>query len=201
MRALVINCTLKRTPERKLSETASWILESTLADLGVTPDIAYPSDFWSPIEPSLSVPPPVLRGGLPANWLIEALLRSRILAVLVCPGEAVSWRVTIEALRRVGAVLDLGRAAGAKVGAPLSLEEGPGQNSDLLALSCRLLDAGYLVPEQAWQTWGDYGFEERSQKAANDLVAIAKALGAAVAGEGITAYPPPPNRRLPATPG
>lgn len=199
MKALVVNCTLKGTPERKISEEASQILESSLIDLGARPEIAYPSDFWSPIGPSAATEQ-VLREGLPANWLIEALLQARIVVALVCPKADWSSRIAAQALARLDAVLDLSRTAGAKVGAPLSLEEGPGQNRELVAMCCRLLDTGYLVPEQAWQEWGNHGFERRIERAANDLVVVARALGAAMAGEGITAYPPPANDRSPAIP-
>jgi hypothetical protein len=201
MKALVINCTLKKTPERELAERASLTLQSSLEDLGVDPDIAYPSDFRSPTEPYPTDPRSTLRGGLPANWLIESILESRILGLLVCPSKTESRRVALEALHRVGAVLDIGRAAGAKVGAPFSLEEDSAENRDLLALCCRLLDAGYLVPEQAWRTWGTHGLERRSQRAARDLFEIAGTLGAIIAGEGMTSQPQPPPHRSPESPG
>lgn len=189
MRALIINCTVGDTLERGCAQEISRMLEKAFRRVGVTTDVAYPSDLGRdlahPSDPRYQALPSPL-----SDDMARTIREARILAVVVSTTSGGSIDLSSRTLRRVGAVLDRGRAPGARVAAPVSLAGGPDIDRHLLSVCCQLLDAGYLVPEQCWVTWSRHGLTRRAFNAANDLVAVAAALGIAGAREAIAAYPP-----------
>lgn len=190
MNALLINCTQKESPERESAVQVVRMLEVSFGALGVRSDIAFPSDIWSPVDLAVTGPRPKAAAGLPSNWVTRALLQSRILVIVLSPASNLCARLASQALGRLGSVVDRPRGAGVKVGAPLSINGGREGEPGLLNLCCRLMDVGYVVPEQAWRDWDRYTPARRTVRATNDLVTIAGALGAAVTGETISSYPP-----------
>ena len=190
MKALLINCTSKESPERDSATQVVRMLEVSFEAIGVGSDVALPSDIWSPVDLELTGHRPTGAAGLPSNWLTQSLLQSRILVLVSSPASTLCVRLASRTLTRLATVVDRPRGAGVKVAAPLSVNGGRRSDSGLLNLCCRLMDVGYVVPEQAWREWPNHSVARRTVRAANDLVAVAGALGAAVTGETISSYPP-----------
>ena len=169
------------------------MLEVSFNAIGVGSDVVFPSDIWSPVDLAVTGPRQPIAAGLPSTWVTQALLQSRILVMVLSPSSTLCAKLASRTLGRLGSVLDRPRGAGVKVGAPISVEPSGKGESGLLNVCCRLMDVGYVVPEQAWREWQHHSLARRTVRAANDLVAVAAALGAAVTGEAISSYPPFPS--------
>lgn len=185
MKAVILNCSTKASPEGASASGAARTLEIALCSLGVSCELAHLSDLWEPVETSK-----LSASGLPSPWLTEAVLQARILTLVCSPSSPGCRADSDAAIERLGSVLDRARGAGGKVAAPLSIERSTRGDAAFLHLCCHLMDVGYVVPEQAWRDWGRHPIATRTVGAAKDMVAVATALGAAVTGETISSYPP-----------
>ncbi|MEV5806712.1 flavodoxin family protein [Streptomyces parvulus] len=193
MRALVVNCTLKPSPEPSNTEALASTVIAALKGHGVEVDVVRAVDLN--LKPGVETD---MGDGDEWPGVHEKLLASQIL-ILASPTwvghpSSVAQRV----LERMGAMLsetdDEGRpVAYNRVAGVLVTGNEDGAHHVIAELSGRLADIGYTIPGQAWTYWHlgpgpgpDFLDDERGhdwalstgRAMASNLVHAARALGA-----------------------
>jgi multimeric flavodoxin WrbA len=181
MRATIINCTLKPSPERSNTEALAGIVAAALRDRDVEVD-------WPPIH--------------------AKLLRSEILVIATPTWLGRPASVTQRVLERMDAMLaetdeEERPVAYNRVAGVVVTGNEDGAHHVISEVSGALIDIGYTVPGQSWTYWNkgpgpgnDYLDSEdedgkewsrsTGEAAASNLVAVAAALAA-------NPVPPPPS--------
>jgi multimeric flavodoxin WrbA len=199
MHALVLNCTLKPSPQASNTEALAREVMAALADLGVTSDLVRVVDH--------DVKPGVSSDEGPGDaW---PGIRRRILDAEILVMASPTWlgqpsSVAKRVLERMDALLgetdDEGRyvAYNHVAGAVVTGNE-DGAHHVITEISGALIDVGFTVPGQSWTYWNkgpgagpsyldtDQGHEwsvKTAKLAAGNLTAVARALAA-------TPIPPP----------
>ncbi len=201
MRALVLNCTLKQSPEPSNTEALAQVVADALASEGVEIDVVRLIDH--------DVRPGVLSDmGDGDEW---PLIRSRLLAAEILVFASPTWlghpsSVAQRALERMDAMLsetdDEGRpVAYNRVAGVVVTGNEDGAHHVISEIAGALGDVGYTIPGQAWTYWnrgpgpGDDYLDSSAGKdwshttgraAAANLLAVARALAAQPVG-------PPPS--------
>lgn len=193
MRAIVLNCTLKRSPEPSNTEQLASVLVDALAEHGVTSEIVRVVD--------LGIPPGVTSdAGDGDPW---PALRQRIVDADILVMAAPTWvghpsSVAQLVLERMDAMISEtdvdGRpvAYGHVAGVVVTGNE-DGAHHVISEISGALIDIGFTVPGQSWTYWNrgpgpgpSYGDTDEghdwaastARLAAGNLVAVARALAA-----------------------
>ena len=199
--AIVLNCTLKRTPAPSNTEALARVVMDALAERGVAVDLARVVDF--DVHPGVSSDE-----GDGDEW---PALRERVLAADILVVATPTWlgqpsSVAKRALERMDAFLsetdEEGRpVAYNRVGGVVVTGNEDGAHHCISQIAQALIDLGYTVPGQAWTYWnrgpgpGPTYLEEpeghewsakTGRAAAANLVAVATALRASPMG-------PPPD--------
>jgi multimeric flavodoxin WrbA len=203
MKAICLNCTLKRSPEQSSSASLSEVVMSALRDEGVETDAIRLVDHT--IEPGV-----VSEAVTDADEWPE--IRERILAAEILVIATPTWlgqpsSVSKRALERMDAFLsetaddDETPIAFNRVAGVVVVGNEDGAHHCISEISGALVDIGYTVPGQAWTYWnkgpgpGEEDWlttDEREwsittgQTAARNLLAVARALQA-------HPMPPPPS--------
>lgn len=193
MRAIVLNCTLKRGPEPSNTEQLATVLTAALAQHGVTSEIVRVVD--------LGIPPGVTSdAGDGDPW---PALRQRIVDADILVMATPTWvghpsSVSQLVLERMDAMIsetdDEGRpVAYNHVAGVVVTGNEDGAHHVISEISAALVDVGFTVPGQSWTYWNkgpgpgpsysdtDEGHEwsaSTAQLAAGNLVAVARALAA-----------------------
>lgn len=193
MRAIVLNCTLKRGPEPSNTEQLATVLTAALAQHGVTSEIVRVVD--------LGIPPGVTSdAGDGDPW---PALRQRIVDADILVMATPTWvghpsSVSQLVLERMDAMIsetdDEGRpVAYNHVAGVVVTGNEDGAHHVISEISGALVDVGFTVPGQSWTYWNkgpgpgpsysdtDEGHEwsaSTAQLAAGNLVAVARALAA-----------------------
>jgi multimeric flavodoxin WrbA len=195
MRAICLNCTLKRSPEPSNTESLAQVVLETLRDDGVETEEVRLVDH-------------VIEPGVVSEAVTEAdewpAIRERLLAADILVMATPTWlgqpsSVAKRALERMDALLSethpdgetpiaYGRVAGVVV-----TGNEDGAHHVIAEIAGALIDIGYTIPGQAWTYWnkgpgpGDEEWlttEERDwsistgKTAARNLLAAARALNA-----------------------
>jgi multimeric flavodoxin WrbA len=193
MRALCLNCTLKRSPEPSNTESLADVVLSALRDEGVETDEIRLVDHQ--IDPGV-VSEAVTDGD---QW---PAIREQVIAADILVMATPTWlgqpsSVAKRALERMGAMLSETRddgetpmAYGRVAGIVVTGNE-DGAHHVITEIAGALIDIGYTIPGQAWTYWnkgpgpGDEEWlttEEREwstttgKTAAQNLLAVARAL-------------------------
>jgi multimeric flavodoxin WrbA len=195
MKAICLNCTLKRSPEQSSSASLSEVVMSALRDEGVETDAIRLVDHT--IEPGV-----VSEAVTDADEWPE--IRERILAAEILVIATPTWlgqpsSVSKRALERMDAFLsetaddDETPIAFNRVAGVVVVGNEDGAHHCISEISGALVDIGYTVPGQAWTYWnkgpgpGEEDWlttDEREwsittgQTAARNLLAVARALQA-----------------------
>lgn len=191
MRAVVLHCTLKKSPERSNTELLSAVVENALRERGVE---------VHPIRVvDRNVPPGVVTDlGDGDEWpaIHGELLRSEILVVATPTWLGRPSSVAQRVLERMDAMIsekdDEGRpVAYNRVAGVVVTGNEDGAHHVISEVSGALLDIGYTVPGQAWTYWNmgpgpgpdfaetDHGHEwsvSTGKAMASNLYAAAEAL-------------------------
>ncbi|GAA0207091.1 flavodoxin family protein [Saccharothrix mutabilis subsp. mutabilis] len=191
MRAVVLHCTLKKSPERSNTELLSAVVENALRERGV--------DVHPIRVVDRNVPPGVVTDlGDGDEWpaIHEELLRSEILVVATPTWVGRPSSVAQRVLERMDAMIsekdDEGRpVAYNRVAGVVVTGNEDGAHHVISEVSGALLDIGYTVPGQAWTYWNmgpgpgpsfadtDHGHEwsvSTGKAMASNLYAAAEAL-------------------------
>jgi multimeric flavodoxin WrbA len=194
MRAICLNCTLKRSPEPSNTEALAEVVRAALRDEGVEVDEMRLVDHR--IEPGV-VSEPVADGD---EW---PAIRERVLAAEILVMATPTWlgqpsSVAKRALERMDALLSETRDDGTPVaygrvaGVVVTGNE-DGAHHVISEIAGALIDIGYTIPGQAWTYWNKApgpGEEEwlttherewsisTGKTAARNLLATARALQA-----------------------
>jgi multimeric flavodoxin WrbA len=194
MRALVINCTLKPSPETSNTEALARVVAEEMEKRGVAVDWIRAVDR--------NIRPGVLTDmGGADEWpaIHEQLLRSQILVIATPTWLGHPSSVAQRVLERMDAMLsetdDDGRpVAYNRVAGVVNTGNEDGAHHVISEICGALVDIGYTVPGQAWTYWHlgpgagpDYLDDERGhdwsaktgRAMAANLVAVARALEAA----------------------
>ncbi len=195
MKAICLNCTLKRSPEESSAASLSDVVMSALREQGVETDEIRLVDHQ--IDPGV-VSEAVSEGD---EW---PQVRERILAAEILVVATPTWlgqpsSVSKRALERMDAFLSETREDGEtpvaynRVAGVVVVGNEDGAHHCISEISGALIDIGYTVPGQAWTYWnkgpgpGDEVWlttDEREwsittgRTAANNLLAVARALQA-----------------------
>jgi len=195
MRAVCLNCTLKRSPETSSSASLADVVLTALRDQGVETEMIRLADHQ--IEPGV-VSEAVTDGD---EW---PAIRKRILAAEILIVATPTWlgqpsSVSKRALERMDAFLsethddDETPIAYNRVAGVVVVGNEDGAHHCISEISGALIDIGYTIPAQAWTYWnkgpgpGDEEWlttDERDwsittgQTAAANLLATARALQA-----------------------
>jgi multimeric flavodoxin WrbA len=189
--ALILNCTLKRAPETSNTGALARVVESALADAGVTTDFVRVVDH--------DVAPGVTNDEGPGDeWpTILSRLRQAQILVLATPtwlGQPSS--VAKRVLERMDALIsetdDAGRPfAYNRVAGVVVTGNEDGAHAVIANVAQALIDIGYTVPGHAWTYWNmgpgpgpsyldtDHKHDwsaKTGRAAAHNLVAVARAL-------------------------
>jgi multimeric flavodoxin WrbA len=193
MKAICLNCTLKRSPEPSSAASLSDVVMAALRDEGVEIDAIRLADHQ--IDPGV-VSEAVTDGD---EW---PTIRERILAAEILVVATPTWlgqpsSVSKRALERMNAFLSETREDGEtpiaynRVAAVVVVGNEDGAHHCIAEVSGALIDIGYTIPAQAWTYWnkgpgpGDEEWlttDERKwsistgQTAARNLLAVARAL-------------------------
>jgi multimeric flavodoxin WrbA len=195
MRAICLNCTLKRSPEPSNTQSLAEVVLSTLRDEGVEVDEVRLVDH-------------VIEPGVVSEAVTDAdewpALRERLLAADILVMATPTWlgqpsSVAKRALERMDALLsethedDATPVAYGRVAGVVVTGNEDGAHHVIAEIAGALIDIGYTVPGQAWTYWnkgpgpGDEEWlttDEREwsistgQTAARNLLAVARALAA-----------------------
>jgi multimeric flavodoxin WrbA len=203
VKALIINCTLKPSPERSNSGALAAVLASALGDEGVDVEEvrAVDHDFPHGVETDM---------GPGDGWpeIHAKLLESQILILATPTWLGHPSSVAQKVLERMDAMIseedDEGRpVAYNRVAGVVVTGNEDGAHHVISELSGGLSDIGYTVPGQAWTYWNrgpgpgeDYLDEEQGHEwahstgraAAANLLAVAEALAT-------TPIPAPPSEQ------
>ena len=193
MRALCLNCTLKRSPEPSNTESLADVVLSALRDEGVETEVIRLVDHQ--IDPGV-VSEAVTDGD---QW---PAIREQVIAADILVMATPTWlgqpsSVAKRALERMDAMLSETRddgetpmAYGRVAGVVVTGNE-DGAHHVITEIAGALIDIGYTIPGQAWTYWnkgpgpGDEEWltsEEREwstttgKTAAQNLLAVARAL-------------------------
>jgi len=193
MRALCLNCTLKRSPEPSNTESLADVVMSALRDDGVETDEIRLVDHQ--IDPGV-VSEAVSDGD---QWpaIREQLVAADILVVATPTWLGQPSSVAKRALERMDAMLSETREDGetpiayGRVAGVVVTGNEDGAHHVIAEIAGALIDIGYTIPGQAWTYWnkgpgpGDEEWlttDEREwsittgKTAAQNLLAVAKAL-------------------------
>jgi multimeric flavodoxin WrbA len=191
--ALILNCTLKRSPEPSNSEALARVLGDALVELGATYEVVRIADHV--VHPGVKTDE-----GDGDEWPLihEKLLAAEILVIATPIWMGQPSSVSKRVIERMDAMLSETDAAGRPVafdrvaGFVVTGNE-DGAHHVIAELAQGLFDLGYTVPGQAWTYWHlgpgpgpDYLEETRghewahlaARNAAANLVAVAHALRA-----------------------
>ncbi|WP_320778336.1 flavodoxin family protein [Streptomyces sp. CRN 30] len=192
MRALVVNCTLKRSPDPSNTEALAGVVVERLEKEGVEVEVVRAVD--------LDIAPGVVSEAVTAgdDWpgVHEKLLRSEILIIASPTWLGRPSSVAQRVLERMDAMLsetdDVGRpVAYNRVAGVVVTGNEDGAHHVISEISGALADIGYTVPGQAWTYWHlgpgpgpDYLDEERGREwahrtgraMAGNLFGVARAL-------------------------
>ena len=193
MKAICLNCTLKRSPEASSSGSLADVVLSALRDEGVETEMIRLADHQ--IEPGV-VSEAVSDGD---EW---PSIRERILAAEILIVATPTWlgqpsSISKRALERMNAFLSETREDGEtpiaynRLAGVVVVGNEDGAHHCISEISGALIDIGYTIPAQAWTYWnkgpgpGDEEWlttDEREwsittgQTAARNLLAVARAL-------------------------
>jgi multimeric flavodoxin WrbA len=193
MRALVLNCTLKGSPEPSNTQSLADVVVAELAKQGVTVDQVRIVDR--------NIPPGVVTDlGEGDDWpaIHDMLLRSEILVVATPTWVGHPSSLAQRVLERMDAMIsetdDAGRpVAYNRVAGVVVTGNEDGAHHVISEILGGLGDIGYTVPGQAWTYWNmgpgpgpsyqdtDHGHDwstSTGQTMARNLVAVARALAA-----------------------
>jgi multimeric flavodoxin WrbA len=195
MRAICLNCTLKRSPEESSSGSLSEVVMATLRDAGVETDTIRLVDHT--IEPG--VVSEAVRDGDEWPELRERILAAEILVIATPTWFGQPSSVSKRALERMDGMLsetyDDGQTPIAfnRVAGVVVVGNEDGAHHCISEISGALIDIGYTIPGQAWTYWNKgpgpgedvwLTTDERDwsittgQTAARNLLAVARALEA-----------------------
>jgi multimeric flavodoxin WrbA len=193
MRAVCLNCTLKRSPEESNTESLAEVVLAALREEGVHTDVIRLADHV--IEPGVVSEAVTERDEWPA-------IRERILAAEILIMATPTWlgqqsSISKRALERMDAFLSETREDGEtpiaydRVAGVVVTGNEDGAHHVISEISGALIDIGYTIPGQAWTYWnkgpgpGDEEWlttEEKEwstttgQTAARNLLRVARAL-------------------------
>jgi multimeric flavodoxin WrbA len=194
MRALVVTCTLKPSPETSNTEALARVVAEEMEKRGVTVDRVRAVD--RDIRPGVLTD---MGGGDEWPAIHDALLRSEILVIATPTWLGHPSSVAQRVLERMDAMLsetdDTGRqVAYNRVAGVVNTGNEDGAHHVISEICGALVDIGYTVPGQAWTYWHlgpgagpNYLDDERGhdwsaktgRAMAANLVAVARALRAA----------------------
>jgi multimeric flavodoxin WrbA len=201
MRATVLNCTLKPSPERSNTEALAKVMTDALEAEGVQCETFRLAD--------LGIPPGVESDmGEGDEWprVREAIVASEVLVVATPTWLGQQSSIAKRALERMDAMLsetdDDGRPiAFNRVAGVVVTGNEDGAHHVISEISGALVDIGFTIPGQSWTYWnrgpgpGDEYLDSEEghewshstgRAAAQNLVAVARALAA-------NPIPPPPE--------
>jgi multimeric flavodoxin WrbA len=195
MRATILNCTLKPSPEESSTEALSGVLHGGLERRGVSTETLRVVDFE--IKPGIETDM-----GAGDEWpaIHERLVDSEILVIATPTWLGQQSSVCKRVLERMDAMLsetdDEGRPiAYNRVAGVVVTGNEDGAHHVISEVSGALIDIGYTIPGQAWTYWnkgpgpGDSYLEiddpegkqwshETGEAAVHNLVGVAEALAA-----------------------
>jgi multimeric flavodoxin WrbA len=201
MHALILNCTLKRAPQTSNTEALARVVDTALADAGVTTELVRVVDH--------DVAPGVTNDeGAGDEWptILERVRQARILVIATPTWLGQPSSVARRVLERMDALIsetdDAGRPfAYNRVAGVVVTGNEDGAHAVIANVAQALIDIGYTVPGQAWTYWNmgpgpgpsyletDHKHDwsaKTGRTAAQNLVAVARALEQAP-------IPPPPS--------
>ena len=193
MRATIINCTLKPSPERSNTEALASVVIEALEEHGVETELVRALDHE--IKPGVETD---MGDGDDWPQIHEKLLRSEILVIATPTWLGQTASVAMRVLERMDAMIEetddeerpvaYNRVAGVVV-----TGNEDGAHNVISSVAGALIDIGYTIPGQAWTYWnkgpgpGDSYLDSDDEEgkewshttgkvAAQNLVALAKAL-------------------------
>ncbi len=193
MRATIINCTLKPSPERSNTEALASVVIEALEEHGVETELVRALDHE--IKPGVETD---MGDGDEWPEIHEKLLRSEILVIATPTWLGQTASVAMRVLERMDAMIEetddeerpvaYNRVAGVVV-----TGNEDGAHNVISSVAGALIDIGYTIPGQAWTYWnkgpgpGDSYLDSDDEEgkewshtagkaAAQNLVALAKAL-------------------------
>ena len=193
MRALLLNCTLKASPERSNTEALLDVVADAIRDAGVDVDVIRVVDH--DVKPGVTGDE-----GDGDEWpaILETLRAAEILVIATPTWLGQPSSVAKRVLERMDALIsetdDEGRPfAYNRAGGIVVTGNEDGAHHVIAEVAQSLIDIGYTVPGQAWTYWNmgpgpgpsyletdhKHDWSERTGRtAAANLVAVAKALAA-----------------------
>src|SRR5215208_5415882 len=179
MKALLINCTLKPSPESSNTEALAFVVEKAFGDHDVEAEMVRALDFE--IKPGVETD---MGDGDEWPRIHEKLLASEIVVIATPTWLGRPSSVAQRVLERMDAMLSetddeerpvaYNRVAGVVV-----TGNEDGAHHTISEIAGGLIDIGYTIPGKAWS-------KTTGETAAQNLVAVAKALAA-------QPVPPPPS--------
>ena len=193
MRATIINCTLKPSPERSNTEALASVVIEALEEHGVETELVRALDHE--IKPGVETD---MGDGDDWPQIHEKLLRSEILVIATPTWLGQTASVAMRVLERMDAMIaetdDEERpVAYNRVAGVVVTGNEDGAHNVISSVAGALIDIGYTIPGQAWTYWnkgpgpGDSYLDSDDEEgkewshtagkvAAQNLVALAKAL-------------------------
>ena len=193
MRATIINCTLKPSPERSNTEALASVVIDALEEHGVETELVRALDHE--IKPGVETD---MGDGDEWPEIHEKLLRSEILVIATPTWLGQTASVAMRVLERMDAMIaetdDEERpVAYNRVAGVVVTGNEDGAHNVISSVAGALIDIGYTIPGQAWTYWnkgpgpGDSYLDSDDEEgkewshttgkaAAQNLVALAKAL-------------------------
>jgi len=193
MRATIINCTLKPSPERSNTEALASVVIEALEEHGVETELVRALDHE--IKPGVETD---MGDGDEWPEIHEKLLRSEILVIATPTWLGQTASVAMRVLERMDAMIaetdDEERpVAYNRVAGVVVTGNEDGAHNVISSVAGALIDIGYTIPGQAWTYWnkgpgpGDSYLDSDDEEgkewshtagkaAAQNLVALAKAL-------------------------
>jgi len=193
MRATIINCTLKPSPERSNTEALASVVIDALEEHGVETELVRALDHE--IKPGVETD---MGDGDEWPEIHEKLLRSEIVVIATPTWLGQTASVAMRVLERMDAMIaetdDEERpVAYNRVAGVVVTGNEDGAHNVISSIAGALIDIGYTIPGQAWTYWnkgpgpGDSYLDSDDEEgkewshttgkaAAQNLVALAKAL-------------------------
>ncbi|MGK2933462.1 MAG: flavodoxin family protein [Solirubrobacterales bacterium] len=194
MKALIINCTLKASPETSNTEALAEVVAEELRSGGVETGMVRAADH--------SILPGVTNDeGEGDGWpaILERVLASEILIIATPTWLGKPASISQRVLERMDALLSETDDAGVpvaynKVGGVVVTGNEDGAHHVISEVSGSLMDIGYTIPGQSWTYWNrgpgpgeeyldsDAGKEwshKTGRTAARNLISVAEALASA----------------------